>query len=802
MTSCLCEYKALVNAYKCEIIEKSHFLFMNGYKNIYKGVLVKLSIRLVVIIGCIFLVWGSYFAIAPSVYFSTKKIMLTHTQDIMKNISDLTLLETKNFFSIARSSARLTKKLILSEVVNTDDSSSKKLEQYFFDQLELHPQFAGIYLALPNGNFYYVSHNDSKSPNGYRTKIIRHNGKTRVTSLTWRDKNMNVILKEIDKTDKYDPRKRPWYIKAVKEKQIIWTNPYIFFTSKKPGITTAGPIYDKKSWDETTKVKGIVGVDIQLDELSNFISKLRVGKTGIAFMINKDKDVIAYPDHKQLKFISEKNLGTIRLPKLDELENKICSKAIESLEINDFKWQENINDSGKLQLPKSVFSTFKFNNKKYLTMATQVPESKVSWMIGLYIPEEDYFKEINANQKQNQIFALIISIIATIAGLIMARSITRPISQLAKEAQKIKNYNHLSLSETSLNTIKLHKVKSGFIEIQRTAQSFYEMQNAVINYKKELLEKEAEKIAMLKHLQQSQKMESIGTLAGGIAHDFNNLLFPIMGNTEILLSDIPKDSPLQKNLDRIYIAALRASELVNQILAFSRQDNTELTLMKIQPIIKETLKLLRSSLPATIEIKKNIKANCGVIKADPTQIHQIIMNLMTNAYHAMEDTGGELQVSLEEVQLDKNNIKTLDLIPGIYACITVADTGVGIEKDIIEKIFDPFFTTKEKGKGTGMGLSVLHGIITSMNGAVKVNSEPGNGSEFNIYLPVIKSAITNTKPEVNEKNPGGTEQILLIDDEESILETEKQMLERLGYKVNSYSNSSKALLAINYLMSL
>ncbi|MCD4737056.1 MAG: PAS domain S-box protein, partial [Bacteroidales bacterium] len=296
-------------------------------------------------------------------------------------------------------------------------------------------------------------------------------------------------------------------------------------------------------------------------------------------------------------------------------------------------------------------------------------------------------------------------------------------------------------------------------------------------------------------VQQSQKMESIGTLAGGIAHDFNNILFPIVGHTEMLIEDIPDDSPFRVSLDQIYTGALRASDLVKQILTFSRQESGDLKLMKMQMIIKEALKLIRSTIPTTIEIKQNLDPNCGVIKADPTQIHQIVMNLSTNAYHAMEETGGELVVSLKEIKLDVHDVINLDITPGIYACLSVTDTGIGMKKELTQKIFDPFFTTKEKGKGTGMGLSVVHGIVISMNGAIQVLSEPpGKGTEFNVYLPVVNSA--SEKQEIHQmKEPirGGMEQILLIDDEDAIITMEKLMLERLGYQVTSRTSSIEAL---------
>jgi len=295
-------------------------------------------------------------------------------------------------------------------------------------------------------------------------------------------------------------------------------------------------------------------------------------------------------------------------------------------------------------------------------------------------------------------------------------------------------------------------------------------------------------------LEKFEKNEAIGTLAGGIAHDFNNILFPILGYTEMLLEDIPENSPYQKNLNNIYNSAIRAKELVNQILTFSREEKNELKRIKIQPIIKETLTFIRSTIPTTIEIQQDINPDGGVIKSDSTQIHRIVMNLSTNAYHAMEETGGKLKVSLKEIKLRKQDLITPDMIPGVYACLTVADTGVGMDKALLEKIFDPFFTTKAIGKGTGLGLSAVHGIVTSMNGAIQVHSEPGKGTQFYVYLPVEKTlSKKEQKTGLKTQIQGGAEQILLVDDEADILTMEQQMLERLGYHVFSCSGSIEAL---------
>jgi len=302
-----------------------------------------------------------------------------------------------------------------------------------------------------------------------------------------------------------------------------------------------------------------------------------------------------------------------------------------------------------------------------------------------------------------------------------------------------------------------------------------------------------EKRRLEARLQQAQKMEAIGTLAGGIAHDFNNILSPLIGYTEMLKEDLSVDSPFQTSVDEIFRASLRARDLVQQILAFSRQTEDELKPIKLQPVIKEAMKLLRSSLPKTIDIQPDIDSKCGAVIAAPTQIHQIVMNLATNAYHAMEDTGGILKITLRQVWMELEHSGYLELLPGAYACLIVADTGIGIEKDIFDKIFDPYFTTKKIGKGTGLGLSVVHGIVKSCKGDIRIDSEPGKGTEIHVYLPIIEQRIDKNALEVADRIQGGTERILLVDDEEAIVRMEQQMLDRLGYEVTTRTGSVDAL---------
>ncbi|MFH1980381.1 MAG: PAS domain S-box protein [Pseudomonadota bacterium] len=303
---------------------------------------------------------------------------------------------------------------------------------------------------------------------------------------------------------------------------------------------------------------------------------------------------------------------------------------------------------------------------------------------------------------------------------------------------------------------------------------------------------ELEQLHFQTRMQLVQKMEALGSLAGGIAHDFNNILAAIMGYSEIALADAPAGSPIRANMEKVLQAGTRASDLVKQILAFSRQSDIEPRPVKVRLIIKEVLTLLRPTLPATIEIRQDATTDATVM-ADPTQIHQVLMNLCANAAHAMAEAGGMLGIALSERQVGAADVAHIaDLKPGRHLCLSVSDTGHGIAPEALDRIFDPFFTTKKKGEGTGMGLSVVHGIVKSHHGAITVHSTPGVGTRFDILLPIIDSgapdAVITPAP-----LPGGTESILFVDDEPFQVDIGAQILSRLGYRVTARTDPREAL---------
>ena len=324
----------------------------------------------------------------------------------------------------------------------------------------------------------------------------------------------------------------------------------------------------------------------------------------------------------------------------------------------------------------------------------------------------------------------------------------------------------------------------------------------LLRHQKAILEKQVEERTQAlaeseRQVQQVLKLQAIGTLAGGIAHDFNNILFPIMGYTELSMDEVPEDSLIRRNLEEILKAANRAKDLVQQILTFSRQNGRERKPIRVQGIIQEALRLLRASIPKTIDIVCDLDHHCKPVMGDPTQVHQVLMNLCTNAYHAMQETGGTIQVKLTETHIDyEETLKHIGIKMGPHLHLIVKDEGVGMDSSVLSRIFEPYYTTKEPGKGTGLGLSVIHGIVKNHGGFITVESTPGRGSAFHVYLPTIEESEVRTEKEACPSNAGGSERLLLVDDEPQLLAMEKQLIEKLGYRVTACSSAAEALKAL------
>ena len=417
----------------------------------------KVSIRWALILGFLGLIWGTHLITTTSSFVTSQRVLNRHAQDIMSNIAELAMEQAQNHLAHAHVAAALTKRLLSTDVVSSDKSRRGSLERYFHDQLTIYPYFAGIYLGLPNGDFYDVRRDDSRTANGFRTKFIVHRNGVRQVRLIYRDAAFTRLSEHSDPKDTYDPRERPWYQKALAFKQIVWTDPYIFFTSQKPGITIAGPVFTTNG-----QLRDVVGVDIEIDHLSTFIASLKIGRHGRAFMVNRNGDVIAFPDLAKLRFAKKSSQKSSRLVKIHELDDPLSRKAFVAA---GFQLGEGI----KFQLNQPRFTSFTHEGRKYLAMFRPFSSPEWPWVICVYLPEADYLGEIKANRRDNIYLTLGISAAATLIGLLLARGIIRPMSLLERDSTAIRE-NQFTESAP------IHSI---YKELQVTADSFSHMKSAI-----------------------------------------------------------------------------------------------------------------------------------------------------------------------------------------------------------------------------------------------------------------------------------------------------------------------------------
>ncbi|WP_026259709.1 PAS domain S-box protein [Desulfobacter curvatus] len=1004
----------------------------------------KISIRWAMVLGCLGLIWGMQILITSSSYVSSQRMLAGHACDVMQNIADLTMTQSRNHLQLAQRAALLTKRLLASEVVGSRNQQYDVLERYFLDQLSLYSHFAGIYIGMPNGDFFYVNRSNAQTPGGFRTKVINHINGVKKTRMIWRNSDGSMVKTSEDPNDTYDPRQRPWYKKSLAEQAIIWTDPYIFFSSQKPGITVAGP-----SFAANGQLQSIVGVDIEIDDLSTFISRLRIGKRGRAFMLNNNGDVVAFPDISKIKQVEGTQANHFRMVKIGELDDDLSRSAF-----NAIQWQRT--ETGLLKLDHSQFAKFTHNGDIYNTMFTQFSDSHWPWMIGVYIPENDYLGALKDNRSFNIGITLAFSVIATLVGLQLFRSITRPLMGLEKEALAIKqddltaSFNTRSIfkeidetatafsqmkeslqtsekkyrlifeniqdiyfecniegkileispsverlmqrdrmeliginlkqfyksdddyqrflsklfddgsltdwevtlenehgeiaygsvsatlkrneaedaqtvigslriitdrkkaelrlrryqdqledlvkertrdlqksNEQLRNEIETRKEKEEALRrseekyrsiIENTNNGYYEVdlnghltffndslavilgypvqelqgmdysillnaeasrqvpeklsdtyrsgvngnlsrltitrkdgdQRTVdvstapildnngekIGYRgvvldiSERLNAEAEKKKFQERLHQIQRLEGIGTLAGGVAHDFNNLLMGIQGNISLMMLRTQPSEYHYKKLKSIESCVSSGTKLTQQLLGFARGGKYLAKPLDFNQIVVDTARMFGRT-RKEIQMEENIEYGLWAVIADKNQIEQVLLNIYINAWQAMPE-GGTVVIEAKNMVLDAAFSKAFDIQPGRYVCVSISDTGIGIDPKIQARIFEPFFTTKGMGRGTGLGLASAYGIIKNHGGAIDFVSQPCKGTTFYIYLPASDGDI-EPEPALCEIISKGTETLLLIDDEEVILQVGQPMLESMGYKVMSATDGKTAV---------
>jgi signal transduction histidine kinase/ActR/RegA family two-component response regulator len=422
--------------------------------------------------------------------------------------------------------------------------------------------------------------------------------------------------------------------------------------------------------------------------------------------------------------------------------------------------------------------------EKQLLRKTQEWEKTFDAIPDIITLQDSNMRIIRANQATYDFFKATPEEVIGSTCYSLFREGTRPCPGCPGTRSLVDGYQHCNMVEHKLMDNFFHICSAPVLDEQGDFQYFVYIARNITDKKK--LEEE---------LFQARKMEAIGTLAGGIAHDFNNILAAILGYTEIIKLSLPADSPLESDLNQIVLAGNRATDLIKQILTFSRKKKQEKEELEIQQTVREAVRMMRSSLPASIDIQEDIDEHCGIVLADPTNIHQIILNLFTNGFHAINNEQGTLRISLKPVHVssqrvtDKPGVKS-----GSFVKITVQDSGQGIDDITMSRIFDPYFTTKEQGAGTGLGLAVIHGIVEDYKGFIEVESVPDQGTAFHIFLPTLKEKrAKQVEKTATTPLPQGNERILFVDDEVDITRISHSLLSSLGYRVTVETQSLKAL---------
>ncbi|MBN2162904.1 MAG: response regulator [Pontiellaceae bacterium] len=555
-------------------------------------------------------------------------------------------------------------------------------------------------------------------------------------------------------------------------KDIIWMNRDQVYMSRfdlnveyyetekpsKPTIRFGTPIFSR----EGSKI-GVLVLNYLGDDLLKELLNLSFNSPGELMLLDQDGFWLLNENHKDMEW-------GFMIP-----DRAHCTMA----EQNPKAWQE-IKDSlsGQFILNDGLYTFTKIYPKTLGVVCGNPSElasdtvSEPEWIILSFVPRN---KLHTGGTGTMVMFGLTDALLLVLLGSISVKLLIATNRRRAAELE-LRRLNQALEKKVGNRTQSLSKANAA-------------LRNEVQHHQQSLMEKNE----IEAQLRQAQKMEAIGTLAGGVAHDFNNILTPILGNAEMAAIQMDKNHPLQLEMSEIITAAKRAKELIQQILMFSRKNEQEMLPLRMELVVKEAVRLLRHAIPATIDIQTDIEPNCGEVRASPTQIHQIVMNLCTNAYQAMDEEGGSLTISMRREQIDPDNYRCqINMTAGAYIRLEISDTGPGIPEDAKERIFEPYYTTKEVGKGTGLGLSVVHTTVQDLKGHIEFSSVAGQGTTFTIFLPV--NAKGSTREGIDARAiPPGSEHILIVDDQESVVQMQVRMLGNLGYKTTAFINPHEGL---------
>lgn len=654
-----------------------------------------------------------------------------------------------------------------------DDQAA--LAERFADQIHLFDSVSSVYF----GNVHGGLANSGREPGDDALYVILTDDFQAGTFRKFALDDQGNRGQELTSFPDFDARTRPWFVQARDRGESVWNEPYILFTGQDMAMAASRPVHDARG-----AFLGVVSVDIFLSHLSSFLQSLRIGSTGQAFILDTSGNLVASSNGESL--ITDDGSGALSRLRGVDSKAPLIQQVVGRLQVR-FGDLAAFHGSQRLDI--------KVNGERVFAQVSAVPvEPAGRWLVVVAIPERDFMAGV-ASANWALLFLTAGSLaVALLVGALLSGRIVRPIAELRTAAEKLSRGEEASPIQGF-----------GFSEVQSLNESFNKMagnlSRAILDLRQELHERkqaEEERDKVKDQLLHARKMQSLGVLAGGIAHDFNNILQTLGGNLQMLLASRPADDPDSRRLNIMATSVDRAARLVRQLLLFSRKAESSPTRVDLNQEVRNAVSLLEHSIPRMIEIVRHPGEGLWPIHVDPAQVEQVILNLCSNAADAMPH-GGRLVITTSNLVAGESSGQSSKHLPaGRYVTLAVMDTGSGMDAATQAQIFDPFFTTKEIGRGTGLGLASVYGIVTAHGGHIRCSSVLGLGTTFTIHWPAMPDSGNTDMPPVageedSEAGPGGEETILVVDDEEYVRELSVEALKMSGYTILEAANGEEAL---------
>jgi signal transduction histidine kinase/CheY-like chemotaxis protein len=740
----------------------------------------RFSIKTMVIGMVVGLQVATVAAILASTLVTSREALLNHARQLMEETARDVLDRSGQFLKPAETAASLTQRLTANGLLPPGDPAA--WETYLTETLTLNPQFAGMYYGSANGEFFYVNRSSDKTPDGLRTKLITFPDGQRSVTMRWRDRDGRTVGRQTDPADSFDPRQRPWFRKAAERAGLVWTDPYVFFTSRQPGITVAAPVTDGNG-----HLRGVIGVDIEITQISAFLADLEKTTGGSAVVLNRAGDVIAHSDSARNRKPTGESTGALRFTRIDELDDPLARATVASLDGP----LSGIDHSGQ-----AVFRTFHHDGADHLAAFIGMAEQPWPWVIAVQVPHARILGSLEAGRRTTLLIALAIATVAVAGGLLVARGIARPIAKLRADAVAVSEGHFAEgtappstpVVEVQQTIDAIHHMLDGLHRAQASLQQAnHDLEARVAERTSALREEVTERRRIAEHLRTAKDQADEANRAksrflSSMSHELRTPMNAILGFAQLLKLDAEVLTADQADwVSHIVSSGQHLLDLINQVLDLAKVEaggvGMSIEEVRVDQVVDESLILARM-LAAKREINLSVAAlpqPLPAVRADFTRLKQALLNLLSNAIKYNND-GGSVVLRV--------------VIPpaGDVVRFEVSDTGMGIAEDDRELLFQPFSrlnATRDLVDGTGIGLAITKQLVEMMLGRIGFTSRPGEGSTFWLELPTVGAAIA--PPPLTAGNDagghggdGGEVTVLYVEDNPSNLHVMEQVLVRFG----------------------